>query len=191
MNTETKICSKCKETKPKNLFYIRKARPCGVSSACKVCCDIQHAISVKKNPAASKRAAKKSYNKYRPDRLARMISWWKNNPEKHKKNCARSRAKNRIKLRAKSALYLANNLDKHCVNQALRRATKLRATPPWLTSEHKKQIKEIYKNCPKGYHVDHIVPLQGKNVRGLHVPWNLQYLSAEDNIRKSNKVIFE
>jgi len=57
------------------------------------------------------------------------------------------------------------------------------ATPSW---EDKNAIKEFYKNCPDGFHVDHIIPLRGKNVTGLHTLSNLQYLPKEENMRKSN-----
>jgi 5-methylcytosine-specific restriction endonuclease McrA len=51
------------------------------------------------------------------------------------------------------------------------------------------KIKEIYLKCPVGYHVDHIIPLQGEKVCGLHVEWNLQYLTPSANHSKSNKLI--
>lgn len=76
----------------------------------------------------------------------------------------------------------------HKFANAKRRARILEATPKWLTEDHWKQIREIYDNCPPGYHVDHIMPLQGKELCGLHVPWNLQYLTADENRKKKNKV---
>lgn len=68
-----------------------------------------------------------------------------------------------------------------------RRGVKLQRTPTWLTKEQLEAIKQIYKNCPSWAVVDHIIPLQGRNVSGLHVPWNLQYLTPEENKTKSNK----
>lgn len=68
--------------------------------------------------------------------------------------------------------------------QKRRKALKIDRVPEWADLE---QIKEIYKNCPKDHHVDHIVPLQGKLVSGLHVENNLQYLSAAENLQKGNK----
>lgn len=64
---------------------------------------------------------------------------------------------------------------------ALQRAL---ATPKWVEIE---AIATIYERCPDGMHVDHIVPINGKNVCGLNVPWNLQYLEKTANIKKGNK----
>ncbi len=56
--------------------------------------------------------------------------------------------------------------------------------PPWSETE---SIIEYYNNCPVGYHVDHIIPIKGINVSGLHVLSNLQYLTISENLHKSNK----
>ena len=71
-------------------------------------------------------------------------------------------------------------------HQANRRAAIKKRTPKFA---NKKAIKKIYLNCPKGYHVDHIIPLKGKNVSGLHIEWNLQYLPSTENQKKFNKFI--
>lgn len=62
-----------------------------------------------------------------------------------------------------------------------------------LFTAFKKEVAAIYAACPEGHNVDHIVPLKGTDpvtkqhvVRGLHVPWNLQHLTAEDNIKKAH-----
>jgi hypothetical protein len=69
-------------------------------------------------------------------------------------------------------------------NASLYQNRKLRI-PAWHNLE-KDLIAEFYDNCPEGYHVDHIIPLQGELVSGLHTLSNLQYLLAEDNIKKGN-----
>lgn len=74
------------------------------------------------------------------------------------------------------------------VTTANYKAAKLQRTPKWADQE---KIKEIYKNCPEGHHVDHIIPLRGNLVCGLHVENNLQYLAAEENLSKSNKFEIE
>ena len=89
--------------------------------------------------------------------------------ELHKK----SYAKNRKKIRAR--------------NTSSRIERQFRV-PAWADL---KKIEEFYLACPEGYYVDHIIPLRGKLVSGLHVLENLQYLLAEDNLRKSNKYELE
>lgn len=64
------------------------------------------------------------------------------------------------------------------------KVNKLQRCPKWSDLE---AIKQFYLNCPKGKEVDHIVPLQGKIVSGLHVLNNLQYLTKKQNLRKGNR----
>lgn len=72
-------------------------------------------------------------------------------------------------------------------NAEYRAERKLR-TVSWADQE---KIKEVYKNCPEGKHVDHRIPLKGELVSGLHVHNNLQYLSPEENLKKGNKYEIE
>ena len=86
--------------------------------------------------------------------------------------------------------FYARYSDAYKLNAHIRLKVYKKATPPWVNMN---EIREIYRNCPKGYHVDHIIPLRGimpdgSPTSGLHVPWNLQYLPALENRKKSNKV---
>jgi len=87
-------------------------------------------------------------------------------------------------------LYLANKrvqLHKPTpkIYYVQRRALQIAlATPKWVNIE---EIAEFYANCPEGYQVDHIVPINGENVCGLHVMANLQYLSTEEHKAKTKR----
>lgn len=72
----------------------------------------------------------------------------------------------------------------HTFRSKQQKLSTLDRTPPWADLL---KIKRIYAECPKGYHVDHIIPLNGELVSGLHVENNLQYLSAKENIAKGNR----
>ena len=65
----------------------------------------------------------------------------------------------------------------------LREIAEIKQRPSWANMD---KIREIYVNRPEGYHVDHIIPLRGKKVSGLHVENNLQYLPALENMKKHN-----
>ena len=72
---------------------------------------------------------------------------------------------------------------------AARRARKRRASPPWLIDEDHNQMRSIYiQAVERGLTVDHIIPLRGVTVCGLHVPWNLQLLTKTENCRKNNRL---
>jgi 5-methylcytosine-specific restriction endonuclease McrA len=80
------------------------------------------------------------------------------------------------------------------IRDAKRRASKMQRTPRWIKDVFVDEIKVIYRRAKlikkftgETWHVDHIVPLKGKKVSGLHVPWNLQLLPASENLAKSNK----
>ena len=75
--------------------------------------------------------------------------------------------------------------------KAARRARVIQATPAWLTEEHWLQIRSVYAEAERltqetgiAHDVDHIVPLRGKTVCGLHVPWNLRTLPKTANNRR-------
>jgi hypothetical protein len=95
--------------------------------------------------------------------------------------------KEKLKLRRKELRLKKENILKERIKASFRRAIKRKSSPNWVD---RNKIIEIYNNCPEHYHVDHIIPLSSKNICGLHVPWNLQYLSCNENVKKFNKFDF-
>ena len=66
-----------------------------------------------------------------------------------------------------------------------RRAARQNALPPWVDTV---TLSDFITSCPEGYHIDHIIPMKAKNVCGLHTLDNLQYLPAQENRKKYNRV---
>ena len=125
---------------------------------------------------ASKEAGKRYYEKNKIEVMARASA---RPPEE--------------KRRHKSKYKIANP-DLYKALSSFRRKRNQQATPKWLTYTQKKEIRSLYiiaqtstKITGVKYVVDHIVPLVGDTVCGLHVPWNLQIMTQEDNLLKSNK----
>lgn len=187
-------------------FGANKKTKTGLLARCHTCTNTAKAVWAKNNKEKIKKAslqwARKNKNKkaeyysknktkirqqqqmYRQKNKEKLDyitkQWCIKNPEKRKKIANR---------------YVKNNLAYYAARCAKRRSTKLRATPPWLTKAQHEEIADIYRQAKeleaiffnRKFHVDHIIPLQGKDVCGLHVPWNLQILTAEENLAKGNK----
>jgi len=139
---------------------------------------------------------------------AKNASWRARNPDKVKKhkhdtymrhrerlleNCKQYRIDKAEQRKAYFKRYKKENNGKVNATNKRRDLAKKQRTPAWLTSEDIWMMREIYelaalrsKLTGFKWHVDHIVPLQGETVSGLHVPTNLQVLPYRDNILKRN-----
>ena len=142
---------------------------------------------------AEKRSAKtKAWRKANPEQCdANRKAWAERNPEKIKASSIKAGAawheRNPEYLKEH---YKANKV-RYVAARARRRAAQESATPAWLTAIDKAMIQEMYDVSAARFvqtgikhHVDHIVPINGKKVSGMHVPWNLQVITAQENLSK-------
>ena len=107
---------------------------------------------------------------------------------------ARAAARPAEEKRRNRADYKDRNVDVVRADTSVRKRRHREATPKWLTPAERLQMRDLYVQARKmteltreRYVVDHIVPLRGEEVCGLHVPWNLRVITQEENLKKSNK----
>lgn len=178
-----KECRVCGDVKPVTEYHKNSRAIDGLFSDCKKC---------RKNKAA------KYYKENKQKILQQNKEWSNKNKERHKflQACWEQDNKEarRIKSNKNAKERYKKNPHKICEYVSRRHAKKIKAMPAWLTNNHIKEIKNIYKISQERstetnikHHVDHIIPLNGKGVCGLHVPWNLQVITASENCAKSNK----
>lgn len=115
--------------------------------------------------------------------ISRNITYTRNK-DKELAQCKEYKKNNHDIIKEKGRLYYNNHKREAFARSAKRRAAKLHAIAPWINLI---EVSKIYENCPEGYHVDHLIPLQGELVCGLHCEHNLQYLLASDNLAKGNR----
>jgi hypothetical protein len=134
----------------------------------------------------------REYNKSEAGQKAKRGYYERNKEAVVERAQARPPAKKQAYRRAHKA---ANpDLYRELVNARRRRFRQ--AMPKWLTAEDKLQIRmkyrlaiELSRRMGVLHVVDHVVPLQGEEVCGLHVPWNMEVITQDENLKKSNKLV--
>lgn len=196
-----KYCPKCNVDKPKESFYKASKSKDGLQGYCKDCV---RAIST------TRKAYRKLYREVNYERDKAYRKQYKlENKERITRSNKQYREINRERVRASQRSYKERNYDKvlkssrdyrernkprYAKYRSDRRGVEARATPSWLTQEQHKLMELMWglrelKSFLTGveYEVDHIVPLNGGTVCGLHVPWNLQILPKTENRKKQHR----
>jgi hypothetical protein len=194
-----KRCSKCEVVKPLGAFGSDTRRPDGRGSWCKACICVQSSAYYAANTekVLTRNSAYEAANK---EKIARRTNaHYAANKERIQSRNRAHYAANIEELRASNKVYreankemvtqgrnrwITANPGKAKASWSKSRAARKRRVPKWANND---AIAAVYDQSSDGHHVDHIVPLQGKNVSGLHVAANLRVVPAHENSSKYNK----
>lgn len=190
----TQLLVSLDEARKQGLTHYFTGRPCKyghvekrqVSNRGCVRCLSQRSMQwAKSNPSRSQEIRDKWYFENKEKEAARARLWRKNNQDTYKRMIKEWRENNSTHYRA----YMAK-----CAMD--RAAAKKNRTPSWLSEDDHWLMQEAYDLAALrtdllgfSWHVDHIVPLRGKEVSGLHTPWNLQVIPGMENRVKSNRFV--
>lgn len=204
-----KKCTVCQEVKAFDCFSKNIRTSDNLTSSCKQCQSEKKRAyrEANKEKVAAQKAA--SYERHKEKHLKRCAEWQRNNKEKKNAINARYRNSHKESIAAHLKIYYEANKEKVAARtsewgkrtrperSAMRRkhqALEINRLPSWLTEQDFLRMKCFYqlaamrtKESGFDWHVDHIVPLRGKLVSGLHVPNNLRVVPASENYAKTNK----
>jgi hypothetical protein len=180
-----KTCNKCKQDKPVADFYANKRMKDGINTFC-IQCHKKDNIERKaknrmdENFKQSEREYKKIHRVKNSAKHSAYMQQWRKNNQTHMQSYGK-------KYRAENRAFVNFLCQK-------RKIALVNRTPVWLSEDDLWVIKEAYALAEERtrlfgfpWHVDHIVPLRGKSVSGLHVPYNLQVIPAVENMQKTNR----
>lgn len=184
-----KVCTKCKEAKPLSDFNRNKRAPGGFHRRCRPCSSADRAP----RRETERKAQMAKYHANHAESLEKQRQYQANNRDKYRAASKKWRQENPLMMRVVQGIWYSANKDKNAASAKRYYTRKRNRCPKWLTKEQHEQIERFYwtarwltDNSGVRHSVDHIVPLFGKNVCGLHVPWNLQVLTASENSSKGN-----
>jgi len=203
-----KSCTKCGESKELALFPAAKRAKDGRDTRCNACAAKATALYRSQHPDKVAAVQRAHYTK-NAKRLAEKVKAWSDaNTERRREHRKRWRdanidlarqierayaEANPEKVAARRKAYWAANKPKWAHYAMKRKAAKLRATPIWANED---AILAVYRQCAEAteltgipHEVDHIVPLQGATVSGLHVEYNLRVIPMLENRRKANNLL--
>lgn len=194
-----KRCSICLEVKEISFYQKDITKLSGLRNDCKSCCSKRKLANYKKNKNKLN-SISREYRIKNLDKIKKYLSVYREQNREKAKEYSRNYGplyylNNRESICKKNREYVKKNLVLYNAKAKKRYTLKMNRAPKWLTDSQWEEIKEWYILAKElqwlseeKLEVDHIVPLQGKNVSGLHVPWNLQILPKSLNSKKSNKL---
>jgi len=149
------------------------------NNCCEECGRVRNRAHIKANPEENRLRTKR---------------WKEANKEKVEVIWRAEHEKNGDQYRERARRWAIENKGRHQSNVKAYKMRKKKHMPAWVD---RRDIDIFYVDAEEKtkltgiiYHVDHIVPLKGKRVCGLHVPWNLQVISGAENLAKGNRYAY-
>lgn len=189
------VCSTCNLEKSLDSFYKRNRKSDKYRSECIECGKSKAVEFDKQNPGSRKERLSK-WRVENKEHFAKVKKVWASkNKDKIKAATTARLLKDPDYYNKRNRHYYKNNKSYMLWKSRKYKSDVKQALPPWANI---KAIADIYRTCTEiskntgvKHHVDHIVPLKGKTVCGLHVENNLRVITAEENFSKSAKLIEE
>lgn len=204
---DSKICTKCKKDKSLNEYHKKPSGKFGLQSICKLCKSEYAKLDWNLNKDRIKQRNDERYSKIKNNenyKLMKKVAYLKSREKTliqkkiyyktHKSDIAVKNKENSDKRNTYSNKYHKLKPEKSRVRETEKRLLKKKSSLLISNSLNKYWAEDFYKGskiledlfeCK--YEVDHIIPIKNKLVCGLHVPWNLQYLTYSENRKKLNK----